>query len=180
MAWTDDVERILFSEEELKKRVEELGRQITEDYRDKNLLVVGILKGAVPFCADLFRTIDLPAKMDFIGVSSYGAGAKSSGAVRFLKDLDTPVQGVDILIVEDIVDTGLTLRYLMENLLARDPASVKICCLLDKPERRKTEVAVDYVGFEIPNEFVIGYGLDYNEQYRNLPYVAVLSPRAYE
>ncbi|AEE95820.1 MAG: hypoxanthine phosphoribosyltransferase [Clostridiales bacterium] len=168
------LERVLLDEEQIKKRIRELGRDITEDYKNKDLLMIGVLKGAIVFFSDLIRAIDLPLTTDFIAVSSYGSSTKSSGIVRILKDLDEPVDGKDILIVEDIIDTGLTLHYLVDNIITRNPNSVKICCLLDKPERRLTDVDVDYVGFAIPDEFVVGYGLDYNERYRNLPNISVL------
>ncbi|MGI6004244.1 MAG: hypoxanthine phosphoribosyltransferase [Christensenellales bacterium] len=179
MSWKNDVQRILIAKEDVQKRVAELGAQLTKDYQGKNLLVLGILKGAVIFYSDLVRSIDLPLQMDFIGISSYGAGTKSTGAVKFLKDTDQPIEGLDVLVVEDIVDTGLTLNYLLENLSARKPASLKTCCLLDKPQRREVVIEADYVGFKIPNEFVVGYGLDYNGLYRNIPDIGVLSPRAY-
>lgn len=174
------IDRVLISEDELKKRVIELGEQLTKDYRGQELLIIGIFKGAVPFLADLIREIKIPLRYDFMAVSSYGANARSSGAVRILKDLETSVEDKHILIVEDIVDTGLTLKYLKENLARRHPLSLKIVTLLDKPERREVEVHPDYNGFIIPNEFVVGYGLDFNEIYRNLPYVGVLKPEAYQ
>lgn len=172
--------KVLISEEELKKRVAELGAQITEEYGGKDILIIGILKGSVPFLADLIRQIKIPLRYDFMAVSSYGASTKSSGAVRILKDLDGSVEDKHILIAEDIVDTGLTLKYLKENLARRQPLSLKIVTLLDKPERREVEIHPDYNGFVIPNEFVVGYGLDFNEMYRNLPYVGVLKPEAYQ
>ncbi|MBZ4666371.1 hypoxanthine phosphoribosyltransferase [Mahella sp.] len=168
------LERVLLDEEQIKKRIRELGRDITEDYKNKDLLMIGVLKGAIVFFSDLIRAIDLPLTTDFIAVSSYGSSTKSSGIVRILKDLDESVEGKDILIVEDIIDTGLTLHYLVDNIITRNPSSVKICCLLDKPDKRLTEVDVDYIGFTIPDEFVVGYGLDYNERYRNLPNISVL------
>ncbi len=168
--------RVLLSAEEIRARIQELGREITETYAGKPLLLIGVLKGAIPFTADLLRSIDLPVKLDFIAVSSYGASTKSSGEVRILKDLDASLKGHHVLVVEDIVDTGLTLTYLVDNFLRREAESVRVAALLDKPERRVKEVAVDYVGFTIPNEFVVGYGLDYAERYRNLPYVAILNP----
>jgi len=174
------INEVLISADELKKRVAELGEQITKDYQGKNLLIIGIFKGAVPFLADLIREIKIPLRYDFMAVSSYGASARSSGAVRILKDLDSSVEDKHVLIVEDIVDTGLTLKYLKENLVRRHPLSLKIATLLDKPERREAEVQPDYNGFVIPNEFVVGYGLDFNEEYRNLPYVGVLKPEAYQ
>lgn len=176
----EQISKILFSREELLKRIAELGEEITRDYKGKNLLVLAILKGAVPFMADLIQNIKLPLTYDFMAVSSYGASTTSSGVVRIMKDLERSVEGVHILIVEDIVDTGLTLKYLKENLSARNPKSVKIVTLLDKPDRRKVEVKPDYNGFTIPDEFVVGYGLDFNEQYRNLPYIGILKPEAYE
>lgn len=172
--------KVLINEDDLKKRVRELGHEITQDYQNKELLVIGIFKGAVPFLADLIREIKIPLRYDFMAVSSYGSGMRSSGAVRILKDLETSVEDRHIIIVEDIVDTGLTLKYLKENLLRRNPLSLKIVTLLDKPERREVEIHPDYNGFIIPNEFVVGYGLDFNEIYRNLPYVGVLKPEAYQ
>ncbi len=174
------IAKVLITEEELKKKVVELGEEITNDYRGQELLIIGILKGAVPFLADLIREIKIPLRYDFMAVSSYGASTKSSGAVRILKDLDTSVEDRHVLILEDIVDTGLTLKYLKENLARRQPLSLKIVTLLDKPGRREAEVQPDYYGFVIPNEFVVGYGLDFNEIYRNLPYVGVLKPEAYQ
>jgi hypoxanthine phosphoribosyltransferase len=171
----DKVGSILVGEQELKERVQELGRQITDDYRGKNLVMIGILKGAVLFLSDLIKEIKLPLVIDFMAVSSYGSSTKSSGVVRILKDLDEEIEGKDVLIVEDIVDTGLTLHYLVDNLKSRKPASLKICCCLDKPSRRAIPVKVDYVGFSIPDEFVVGYGLDYGEKYRNLPYIGILN-----
>lgn len=174
------LEKVLIDEETLMKRVKELGAKITDDYKDKQLVVIAILKGAIIFTSDLIKEIKLPLEIDFMDTSSYGASTKSSGVVRILKDLDLEIEGKDVLIVEDIVDTGLTLHYLEENLRSRKPNSLKICCCLDKPHRRKAPVKVDYVGFNIPDEFVIGYGLDYNEKYRNLPYIGVLSKEVYE
>ncbi|MCE5199191.1 MAG: hypoxanthine phosphoribosyltransferase [Armatimonadota bacterium] len=168
--------QVLISEEELRTRVNELGKQISADYAGKPLLLVGILKGAAVFLADLLRSIDLIVDYDFVAFSSYGADKKSSGVVRVLKDLDVSVEGRDILIVEDIVDTGWTLRmsYLRENLLARHASSVKICALLDKPSRRMVDVGVDYCGFVIEDRFVVGYGLDHEGRYRNLPFVGIV------
>ena len=174
-----DIKSILISEEEIAKRVKELGKQLAEDYKGKELLVVGILKGCMLFLSDLVRTIELPLTMDFMVVSSYGATTKSSGVVRIVKDLEREIEGKDVLIVEDIVDTGLTLSYLVENFKARNPKSVKVCSLLDKPDRRKAQVEIQYIGFKIPDEFVVGYGLDYGENYRNLPFVCVLKPEVY-
>jgi len=166
--------KILIDEKKIETRVAELGVQIAADYCDKDLVVIGILKGAVLFMADLIKRIDIPLSIDFMAVSSYGKSTRSSGVVRILKDLDEEIEGKDVLIVEDIVDTGLTLKFLAENILSRNPKSLKTCCLLDKPSRRKVDVKVNYVGFEIPDEFVVGYGLDYAQKYRNLPFVGVV------
>ncbi|HHW03597.1 MAG TPA: hypoxanthine phosphoribosyltransferase [Thermoanaerobacterales bacterium] len=177
----NDIEKILISEEQIKNRLKELGKQITEDYRDKeNFLLVGVLKGAIIFMSDLIRHIDLPLQVDFMAVSSYGASTESSGVVRILKDLEENVEGKNLLIVEDIIDSGLTLSYMHSILKSRKPASIKICSLLDKPSRRKIDIKVDYLGFEIPDYFVVGYGLDYDEKYRNLPYICVLKPEIYQ
>lgn len=175
----DDVLKVLLSEEEIKNKVQELGRVITEEYRGKNLLLVTVLKGAVVFLADLMRAIDTPAEIDFMVVSSYGSGVKSSGVVKIVKDLDVPLKDRHILIVEDILDSGLTLSYIKGILQDRGPASIRIVTLLDKPARRKADIKADYVGFEVPDDFVIGYGLDYDEKYRNLPYIGVLKPEVY-
>jgi hypoxanthine phosphoribosyltransferase len=169
------VGEVLIDEPTLQARIAELGDEISNDYAGKDLLLVGVLKGAVFFMADLMRSLTVPCEVDFMAISSYGAETDSSGVVRILKDLDIPLQGRDVLIVEDIIDSGLTLSYLMRNLRARDPASLEVCALLTKPGRREIEVPVKYVGFEIPNRFVIGYGLDYAERYRNLRYVGVLN-----
>ena len=174
-----DVCRILISEEELQKKVNEIGAQISRDYAGKQLLLVGILKGSIVFMADLMRAITIPARIDFMAVSSYGSGVKTSGVVKIIKDLDINLEGYDVLIIEDILDSGMTLSYLVELLKSRNPASVEICTLLDKPERHKVEVDLKYKGFTIPDEFVIGYGLDYAEKYRNLPYVGILDPKVY-
>ncbi len=176
----DDVEKILFSETELAARIKELGQTITADYAGKEILMIGILRGAVIFMSDLARAIDLPVAIDFMAVSSYGASTTSSGVVRILKDLDEDVENKHVLIVEDIIDSGLTLNYLMDNLWSRKPASIKICTLLNKPERRKVEVPIAYNGFTIPDHFVVGYGLDFAEKYRNLPFIGVLKPEAYQ
>jgi hypoxanthine phosphoribosyltransferase len=168
------VGEILIDEEALQARIRELGAEISADYEGRDLLLVGVLKGAVFFMADLMRELAVPCEIDFMAISSYGAATDSSGVVRILKDLDINVAGRNVLVVEDIIDSGLTLSYLIRNLRARKPASLEICALLTKPERREIDVAVRYVGFEIPNRFVIGYGLDFAERYRNLPYVAVL------
>jgi hypoxanthine phosphoribosyltransferase len=166
---------ILVQPDDLKQKVRDLGAQISVDYADRDLLLVCVLKGAVFFLADLMRHIDIPCEVDFMAVSSYGSETDSSGVVRILKDLDRPIAGRDVLIVEDIVDSGLTLQYLMRNLGAREPASLEVCALLTKPDRRKVELPTRYVGFEIPDKFAIGYGLDHAERYRNLPYVAALT-----
>ncbi len=168
------VGEVLIDEEALTARVAELGAEVSADYADKDLLLIGVLKGAVFFLADLMRQLDLQCEVDFMAVASYGSSTDSSGVVRILKDLDAPIEGRDVLIVEDIVDSGLTLQYLMRTLEARSPASLEVCALLTKPERRKVETPARYVGFEIPDKFAIGYGLDYAERYRNLPYVAAL------
>ncbi|MCL5780201.1 MAG: hypoxanthine phosphoribosyltransferase [Firmicutes bacterium] len=174
------VEKILLDEKQINERVRQLGQQITQDYQGESILMVGILKGAMIFLADLVRHIEVTTFFDFMSVSSYGAGTISSGVVRILKDLDKSIEGKHVIILEDIVDTGLTLRYMVENMKSRGPASLKICTLLDKPDRRKVEVPIDYNGFSIPDEFVVGYGLDYNERYRNLPYIAVLKQEIYK
>ena len=175
----DFVKEILVTSEEIEAKVEELGKQITEDYKDEELILVGILKGAVIFMGDLARNIGMPVEMDFMAVSCYGSSSTSTGVVRLLKDLDGSIEGKHVLIVEDIIDTGLTLSYLMDNLNKRGAKSVKACTLLDKPDRRKTEVPVEYRGFVIPDEFVVGYGIDYAQKYRNLPYVAALKEEVY-
>ena len=167
---------ILIDQDTLQRRIAELGEEISADYAGRDLLLVGVLKGAVFFMADLMRGLSIPCEIDFMAISSYGDSTDSSGVVRILKDLDINIEGRDVLVVEDIIDSGLTLSYLIRNLEAREPASLEICALLTKPERREIEVPVRYVGFEIPNRFVIGYGLDYSELYRNLPYVGVLDP----
>lgn len=176
---TADLQEVLLSKEQIDQRVREIGRQISQDYAGRDLVVVGILKGAIIFLSDLVREISVPVTLDFVATSSYGDSSISSGAVRILKDLEGGIEGRDVLIVEDIVDTGLTLLYLLQNLRSRNPASLKVCTLLDKPERRTVEIVPDYLGFSIPNAFVVGYGLDYAEKYRNLPYIAVLKPEAY-
>lgn len=175
----NDIKEVLVSTETIAARVKELGEAISADYADKDILMIGVLRGAVIFMADLARAISRPVAIDFIAVSSYGASTHSSGVVRFLKDLDEDIEGKNILIVEDIIDSGLTLKYLLENLKSRNPASIKICTLLSKPSRRKVEVPVAYNGFTIPDQFVVGYGLDYAEKYRNLPFIGVLKPEAY-
>lgn len=175
----NSIKNILVNEEEIREKVKELGEKISKDYEGKDLLLVGILKGAVIFMSDLARNINIPVKLDFMAVSSYGKTAVSTGEVRIIKDLDFSVENKDILIIEDIIDTGYTLAYLTDNLRKRGAKSVKVCTLLNKPERRKVDVPVDYLGFDIPDEFVVGYGLDYAEQGRNLPYVAALKEEVY-
>ena len=169
-----DIKEVLVTEEQLKEVNERLGAKITEDFKDKNLLVVGILKGSIYFMTDLTRYIDLPLKLDFLAVSSYGGGTSSSGAVKILKDIDINLEGYDILLVEDILDSGRTLHYVCEMLKTRKPKSVSIVTLLDKPERRVVDLTPDYVGCQVPDEFVVGYGLDYDQKYRNLPYIGSL------
>jgi hypoxanthine phosphoribosyltransferase len=169
-----EIGEILVQPDDLKQKVRDLGQRISEDYAEKDLLLVCVLKGAVFFLADLMRSISIPCEVDFMAVSSYGSATDSSGVVRILKDLDRAIEGRDVLIVEDIVDSGLTLQYLLRNLGAREPASLEVCALLTKPERRKVDLATKYVGFEIPDKFAIGYGLDHAERFRNLPYVAAL------
>ncbi|MCI8652385.1 MAG: hypoxanthine phosphoribosyltransferase [Angelakisella sp.] len=175
-----DIREVLISEEQLAAKVAEMGAAISRDYQGKKLMIIGVLKGSVVFMSDLLRRITIPVEMDFMAVSSYGSGTKTSGVVKILKDLDRLIQGYHILIVEDILDSGMTLSYLTELLQDRSPASIRIATLLDKPERRKVDIRPDYVGFQIPDEFVVGYGLDYAELYRNLPYVGVLAPHVYE
>jgi hypoxanthine phosphoribosyltransferase len=174
---TDDpaIGEILVGAEDLSRRVKELAAQISADYADKDLLLIGVLKGAVFFVSDLMRHLDIPVEVDFMAVASYGSATRSSGVVRILKDLDAAIEGRDVLIVEDIVDSGLTLQYLLRNLAGRNPRSLEVCALLIKPERREVDLHTRYVGFEIPDRFAIGYGLDHAERYRNLPYVAALA-----
>jgi hypoxanthine phosphoribosyltransferase len=173
---TDDaIGEILVEADELSARVRQLGEEISRDYAGRDLLLVGVLKGAVFFLSDLMRHIEVPCEVDFMAVASYGSSTDSSGVVRILKDLDIPIEGREVLIVEDIVDSGLTLSYLLRTLRARNPKSLEVCALLTKPERRKVELPIRYVGFEIPNRFAIGYGLDHAERFRNLPFVAVLA-----
>ena len=179
MSMHDDILKVLLTQEELREKVKELGRQITQDYQVKNLMIVTVLKGAVVFLADLMREIDVPAEIDFMVVSSYGAGTKSSGVVKIVKDLDVPLKDKDLLIVEDILDSGMTLSYLKELLEGREPRSIRIATLLDKPARRKVDLKADYIGYSVPDEFVVGYGLDYDEKYRNLPYIGILKPEVY-
>ncbi len=176
----NDIQEILISEEALRNKVAELGRQISADYKDKNLMMVSVLKGSVVFMADLMRAITVPASIDFMSVSSYGSGVKTSGIVRIIKDLDEALAGKDILIVEDILDSGMTLSYLKAHIGTKGAKSIRVATLLDKPERRRVDILPDYKGFVVPDEFVVGYGLDYDEKYRNLPYVGILKPCIYE
>ena len=175
---TNDIEKVLISEAEIEAAVARVARQITEDYRDKDPIFVGVLKGCFIFMADLMRHVEVPCAMDFMAVSSY-AGTSSTGAVKINKDLGQDIEGRHVIIVEDILDSGVTLSYLKQYLLGRRPASIRIATLMDKPSRRKADVAADYSCFEVPDAFVVGYGLDYNERYRNLPYIGVLKPEVY-
>ena len=175
----DEIDRVLVSNEQIQARLDELAERINQDYAGKELLLVCILKGAVTVFADVLRRITIPCQIDFMAISSYGSSTKSSGVVRILKDLDHGIEGKDVLIVEDIVDSGMSMHYLLDTLKTRKPASVRLLTLLDKPDRRRVELQADYIGFTIPDEFVIGYGLDYAEKYRNLPDVCVLSPKVY-
>lgn len=174
-----DIARVLITEEQIRQRVAELGSLISKDYEGKDLTLICILKGGILFLADLMRAITIPLSVDFMATSSYGASTESSGVVRILKDLDMAIDARHVLLVEDIIDTGHTLDYLVRILQERQPASLRICTLLNKPTRREVEISLDYVGFDIPNEFVVGYGLDYNEIYRNLPYIGILAPGLY-
>lgn len=176
----DDMLEILLSEEEIRARVAELGKEISADYQDKDVFFLGVLKGCFVFMADLLRSVDLYCDMDFMAVSSYGNGTSTTGAVKITKDLNKDIEGKHLIIVEDILDSGVTLSYLKGYLASRNPASIKIVTLLDKPERRKADIKADYFGFSVPDAFVVGYGLDYAEKYRNLPYIAVLKPEVYE
>ena len=175
----DDVEEVLLSADALQARVAELGRQLSADYAGRDPVLVSVLKGSIVFLADLIRGMEIPLSLDLMEVSSYGAGTETSGQVRILKDLSRSIEGREVIVVEDIIDTGLTLNYLLRYLAERNPATLRVCCLLDKPARRLAEIEIDYRGFTIPDRFVIGYGLDYDERYRNLPYVGVLRPSVY-
>ena len=175
-----DIDHILVTSDQLREEIARIGERITADYAGKDLLLVGVLKGAIMFMVDLARSIDLPVTIDFMAVASYGASTQTSGIVRILKDLDNSIEGKHVLIVEDIIDSGLTLNYTLETLRARNPASLRVCALLNKKERRQVDVPVDYVCFEIPDEFVVGYGLDFNQIYRNLPFIGVLRPELYQ
>jgi hypoxanthine phosphoribosyltransferase len=174
-----DVQEVLLTEEQIQARVAELGTQLNADYAGLEPVLISVLKGSIVFLADLVRSMELPLSIDIMEVSSYGAATETSGQVRILKDLSNPIEGRHVIVVEDIIDTGLTLNYLLRYLREKGPASLRICCLLDKPARRLTEIPIDYVGFTIPDRFVVGYGLDYGERYRNLPYVGVLRPSVY-
>lgn len=175
----EDIAEVLITEEEIEAKTKELAQRITQDYRGKDLLLVCILKGGMMFLADLMRKIEIPLDIDFMAISSYGDATESTGVVRILMDLATPIEGRNVLIVEDIIDTGRTLQYITENLRTRKPATLKICTLLDKRARRVIDIPLDYVGFEVPDKFVVGYGLDYGQIYRNLPFVGVLKPELY-
>ena len=175
----DDIGEVLFSEEKIASIVRNMGRQISEDYVGKNLFMVSVLKGSLVFMADLMRAVTIPCSIDFLSVSSYGNGTASSGEVRILKDLDCSLEGKDLLIVEDILDSGMTLSFLLKTLSARNPASIRLCTFLDKPERRRVDIRPDYVGAEVPDKFIVGYGLDYAEKYRNLPYIGIVKPEVY-
>ncbi|WP_407465788.1 hypoxanthine phosphoribosyltransferase [Megamonas hypermegale] len=175
----DDIQSVLYTEQQLKECVQKIADEINRDYQGKEIYAIGILKGAMVFYADLVRAINVPVAFDFMAASSYGKSASSSGEVKILKDLDFSIEGKDVIVIEDIVDSGLTLSYLLRVLQSRHPASVKLCALLNKPERREVDVKVDYVGFDVPNEFLVGYGLDYASKYRNLPYIGILKPEVY-
>lgn len=174
------IKEVMFSEEDIAQKVNEIASRITEDYKGKELLIIGVLKGANVFMADLIRKIDNPLSLDFIAASSYGHLTESSGVVKIIKDLDYSIENQHVIIVEDIIDSGLTLHYLYNNFLSRQPASLEIVSLLDKPDRRKVEIDVKYVGFQIPDEFIVGYGIDFSEKYRHLPYIATLKEEAYK
>lgn len=175
----EDIDHVLVSEEQIREAVAQLGSALTREYEGKDLLLVGVLKGALMFIVDLARAIDLPVTLDFMAVASYGVSTQTSGIVRILKDLDSSIENTHVLIVEDIIDSGLTLNYILDTLHARNPASIRVCALLSKEGRRQVDVPIDYVCFNIPDEFVVGYGLDYNQIYRNLPFIGVLKPKAY-
>jgi hypoxanthine phosphoribosyltransferase len=175
----DDVQEVLLTEDQIRGRVAELGVELAHDYADRQPVMVSVLKGSIMFLADLIRATELPLSVDLMELSSYGDATESSGQVRILKDLSGSIEGRDVIVVEDIIDTGLTLNYLLRYLHERSPASIRICCLLDKPARRLTDIDIDYRGFTIPDRFVIGYGLDFDERYRNLPYIGVLRPSVY-
>lgn len=175
-----DIEEVLYTEEQLREKIKELGKQISEDYKGKDLILIGILKGSVMFMADLMKEIDIFCSMDFMAVSSYGSSTQSSGVVKIIKDLDFPIEGKDVLIVEDIIDSGVTLAYLKDYLNSRKPNSLEIVALLNKPDRRKAKVSPKYIGFQVPDYFLVGYGLDYAEKYRNLPFIGILKEEIYK
>jgi hypoxanthine phosphoribosyltransferase len=179
MGMNEDVGEILYSEEQIQQVVNRIGKQISEDYADKDLIMISVLKGSLMFMADLMRAITIPCSIDFLSVSSYGSGTTTTGEVRILKDLDISLEGKDVLIVEDILDSGMTLSFLLKSLKARHPRSIRLCTLLDKPERRQVDIKADYIGIQVPDKFIVGYGLDYAEKYRNLPYIGVLKPEIY-
>ena len=176
----EDISKVLFTEEEIKARVTELGKQISEDFKGEDIVVIGLLKGCFIFIADLMRAIDANVAVDFMLVSSYGAGIVSSGEIKVRKDYSIDIEGKNVLVIDDILDTGRTLAFVKDYLLVKSPKNIKLCTLLDKPERRTSKVTVDYVGFSVPDEFVVGYGLDFDEKYRNLPFIGVLRPEAYK
>ena len=176
----NDIKEILLDEEKINEKVTELGGLISQDYKDEELVLIGVLKGSVMFMSDLMKAITIPCCMDFMAVSSYGSSTQTSGVVRILKDLDYDIEGKKVLIVEDIIDSGITLKYLLEYLRARKPSSIEVVCLLNKPERRRVEIDVKYQGFEVPDHFLVGYGLDYDEKYRNLPYIGILKEEVYQ
>ena len=175
----NDIKEVLFSEDELRDKVRQMGAKISKDYLGKELILIGVLKGSVIFMSDLLRSISIPCKMDFMAVSSYGTSTETSGVVRILKDLDFEIQGKDVLIVEDIIDSGVTLKYLIKYLAARKPNSLEVACLLNKPDRRRVEIDVKYLGYDVPDHFLVGYGLDYAEKYRNLPFIGILKDEIY-
>ena len=175
----NDIREVLLTKEEIEAVVKELGKKITEDYKGKNLFLITVLKGAVVFLGDLMRAIEIPCEIEFMVLSSYGSGTTSTGSVKIVKDIDLPLEGKDVLIVEDILDTGFTLSFRVDLLKSRNPKSIETCTLLDKPDRRKVEISAKYTGRKIPDEFVVGYGLDYDEKYRNLPFIGVLKPEVY-
>lgn len=179
MSMNDDVAEILFTEEQISEIVKGIGERISKDYQNKNLVMISVLKGSLIFMADLMRSVSIPCSIDFLSVSSYGNGTTTTGEVRILKDLDSTLEGKDVLVVEDILDSGVTLSFLLKNLSARHPESIRLCTLLDKPERRRVNIQADYVGTTVPDQFIVGYGLDYAEKYRNLPYIGVLKPEIY-
>lgn len=179
MGLQEDVAEILFSEEDIAAIVKRMGERISRDYQGKDLMMISVLKGSLIFMADLMRAITVPCSIDFLSVSSYGSGTTTTGEVRILKDLDASLEGKDVLVVEDILDSGVTLSFLLKNLSARHPQSIKLCTLLDKPERRRVNINPDYVGTQVEDKFIVGYGLDYAEKYRNLPYIGVLKPEIY-